>query len=152
MTDDEFVTYRNGRYAEALKYYDDRANTNRRLYHICSVYLIVVSVGIAPILMINPFGYGKVIAVVLSPTVAIVTAIASHFRFHENWLSYRVTWDALRHEVHWRDAKIHDYQNAGDRNALFVGRVEILISREGAEWFNRHLHKEQGSTTTIAKS
>jgi hypothetical protein len=153
MTEEEFTAYHDGRYTRAIKYYDDRAKMNQRWHHICSIYVLVTSVVIAPLLSIDSLlgGYGRIFAAVLAPTVAIVAGVASHFRFNENWLSYRATWDALQHEIHWRDAKNHGYKTAEDRNALFVERVEALISREGSEWLDRHIRKESAARLTETK-
>lgn len=144
MTDEELVAYRDSRYEEALKYYDKRANTNRVCHRICSIYVLVASVAVTPILTIphSLRGCEKLIAAVLASTVAIATGIAAHFRFHENWLGYRATWDALQHELHWRNAQVQDYKNSEDRNALFVEKVEALMSKEGTEWLGRHARKE----------
>jgi hypothetical protein len=143
MTDLEFEEYRTTRYSEALNYYDKRANRNRICYRILSIYIIVSSIIIAPVLMLDQVlkGCSRIIATIIAPTVAIATGIASHFGFHENWLNYRATWDALRHELYLRNANIQDYGTSTDRNALFVARVETLISSEGEAWLSRHRPK-----------
>lgn len=153
MTDEEFVIYRDGYFQEALNYYDRRANKNRLGYRICSLYVLFVSIALTPILTVDPilneYGrtiYGKIIATILAPSIALAAGIETHFQFHKNWMSYRSTWDALRHELHWRDAQIHEYKGCEDRNALFVERVESLISREGDEWLKRHARKESSQT------
>ena len=146
MTDEEFVAYRDGRYQSIMAYYDARAINNQKAYRFCSNYVLIVSVAITPILTLDLLKKesAMIIAALLAPTVAIVSGIASNYKFHENWLSYRATWDALQHELHWRDARAHEYKDAPDRNALFVERVESLISREGSEWLNRHVRKDEG--------
>jgi hypothetical protein len=143
MTDQEFEEYRDTRYADALNYYDKRANRNQIYHRICSIYILVSSIAIAPILMLDQFleGCSRIITTILAPTIAIATGIASHFDFYENWLNYRATWDALRHELHLRNANIQEYGASTDRNALFVARVEALISSEGEAWLSRHRYK-----------
>lgn len=159
MDDREFTDYKDSRYKKALKYYDKKAIKNSLLYHFCSIYIIVVAISIAPIITLFPtinLSYlnidGKSIAALLSPTVAIIAGILSHFKFHENWLSYRATWDALKHELHFRNAKIDAYENAKDRNSLFIERVESLISTEGSEWFARQATKEHLEKTLVKRS
>lgn len=146
MTDHDFILYKDGRYKEALNFYDDRANKNRFWYRVCSVYVLIVSVAIAPILLliVKPIALGvlildgKTIAAILSPTVAIVTGIVAHYRCHDNWLRYRAAWDALKHEVHWHDAQVGPYVNASDKHAQFVERVESIILNEGSDWLACH--------------
>jgi len=139
MTDDEFKTYREERYATALKYYDDQAKWHKRLHLISSFYVLAVSIAIAPL---QALGEGaKAFAGVLAPTIALMTGVAALFKFNEGWLSTRTTWDALRHETYWREANIGPYENSADRNALFVARVEALIDKEGSEWRGRQTEK-----------
>ncbi|HAZ10785.1 MAG TPA: hypothetical protein DCY56_06750 [Candidatus Omnitrophica bacterium] len=147
MTDQEFVVYKDDRYSKIMKYYDDKANRSRFWYRFYSAYILVVSVAVTPILNLLPdslikigsftFG-GKVIVSILSPTVALAAGLLSLFRCYGNWLSYRATWDALGHELHWYNADCGEYRNAPDKKCLFVDRVEALIISEGTGWFSRH--------------
>jgi hypothetical protein len=113
MTDEEFIAYRDGRYKSAMEFYDDRAGSNKRWYRGFSVYVLVSSVAIAPILALDSTmgGYGRTIASILAPTVALATGLASKFNFHEYWLNYRATWDALQHEVQWHTARVGPYKD-----------------------------------------
>lgn len=154
MTDQDFSSYCNGRYASVMGYYDSRAKKNQIAHRFSSIYVLIVSVAITPILTagIFPKEVGTIIAAILAPTVAIVTGISAHYQFHENWLSYRATWDAFRHERYWRDAQVDEYRNVEDRNSLFVERVEALISQEGADWLKRHTHKEKNAENAAMKA
>lgn len=144
MTDEEFIAYRDGRYKSAMEFYDRRGVSNKRWYRFFSVYVLVSSVAIAPILAFDSIeNHGKLLAALLAPTVALATGLASKFNFHEYWLNYRATWDALQHEVQWHTARVGPYRNVQDRNAEFVKRVEQLISREGSDWVAREAASDQ---------
>ncbi len=155
MNDTDFTAYKAGRYKVILEYYDDRANKNRFWYRVCSVYVLVVSIAITPILMlfVKPADIwslvldGKTIAAIFSPTVALVAGLQAHFRCHDNWLRYRATWDALTHEIHWHDAQVGPYFNAGERHALFVERVESIILNEGSDWLACHAEEKVMKST-----
>jgi len=145
MTNEEFQRYRDGRYAEVLEYYDSKAVWNKRCYYACSVYVLAVSGVICPVVLLSST-YGQVLAAIFSPTVTVLAAVAALFKFHENWLSYRATWDALKHEYYWHDANAGLYAGQDDPDRLFVEQVEALVSREGAEWLRRHAAKGKGDT------
>lgn len=152
MTDQEFQQYKDGRYQEALAYYDCRSKTNKFWHRFCSIYILAVSIAITPILTLiqSPlWGImdGKTLAAILAPTVALASALANHFRCHENWLRYRSAWDALRHELPLRDASAGPYKGAENRNALFVERVEDLIGNEGMDWLSCHAKKDVAITS-----
>jgi len=44
------------------------------------------------------------------------------------------TCETLKKEIHYYNAKLHDYAYSEDPESLFVGRVESLISRENTLW------------------
>jgi Protein of unknown function (DUF4231) len=152
MTVEEFEVYRDGRYAKASRYYDRRAVRNQRCYHLCSAYVLVVSIAVTPVLLSDLAGkHGVALAAIMMPTVAVVAGLSDHFRFHENWLSSRATWDALQHELQWHTAGAGPYKGTEDLNAQFVERVEEIISREGAEWLARHAAKDRADSTVAPK-
>ncbi len=161
MTDQEFVAYRDGRYKKAMEYYDARANNNRFWYRFCSGYILTASIAITPILNLIPVPLitigsytfdGKFIASILSSTVALAAGFMSLFRCYGNWLSYRATWDALGHEIHWCNADCGEYRNAKDKRSLFVERVENLITSEGAEWLSRHKGNDTSTVHGVQSS
>lgn len=147
MTDEEFQSYLDTRYRQVSDYYDKRAKGNKLGYRICSVYILIVSGLLVPlistgILSAHPFAGG-----LASATIVLATAIMAHFQFNENWLSYRATWDALQREPQLRAACLGEYATVPDRNALFVESVEAIASRESAQWLTRQLRAAQQRTT-----
>ena len=143
MTDEEYEQYLKERYRQLVGFYDERAQQNKRWHRACSVFIIAVSGALAPLISTGVLLKHPMIGGFLSASIVIVTAIGSHFQFNENWLNYRKTWDALRREPHLRDARVADYVNAADRNALFVERVESIASDEGTEWLGRHIRRQE---------
>lgn len=151
MNSDELEIYLDGRYSELLDYYDRRSIAAKRWHNCCSVYLIVVSVAIAPIQALSLAGdspnKGKIIVMLLSPTLALIAGLAAHFKFHENWLSYRSTWDAMKRELSLLKAGAGPYRNDQDSNGLFVERIETMVANEAKEFYSRHAARSQKSPT-----
>ena len=137
MTKEEYEAYYAGRYQQMLDYYDRRAIWSKRAYMAFSVYVIVGSFVLTGVAAAD-FSWTKVVTAVLAPTIGISAALLSLFKFHENWLRYRSTWDCLKREPHYRAAGLREYSGHSDPNLLFVERVEALIAREGAEWLETH--------------
>ena len=79
----------------------------------------------------------------MAALVAISTAALKTFKYQENWISYRTTAETLKKEIHFYEATIQGYENVEDKEALFVERVESLISRENTFWLMSHEKKEQ---------
>lgn len=146
MTDDEFQEYLSGRFKRLSNYYDDHAQTNKRWHRVSSVVIIVVSAALVPLISTGILNKHPLFGGVLSATVVVATAIGAHFQFNENWLTYRATWDALQREPELRSACVGEYTDAPDRNALFVQRVEAIVSEQGSDWLSRHRRTQERPT------
>jgi uncharacterized protein DUF4231 len=126
-------------YANALEFYDHRAGTSKRWYRVLSTYLIVVSAGLTPLIAFAPKNdVWRIIASVLSATIVMATGLLAQFKCHENWLSYRSSWDALERERRFYETEAGAYKSVADKGVLFVERVEALLAKEGADFYTRH--------------
>ncbi len=146
MTDEEYAKYVDTRFKKLIGYYDQRSQQNKRWHRVCSVLVIGISGTLAPLISTGVLLNHKITGGLLSASIVVVTAIAAHFQFNENWLAYRATWDALQREPHLRDARIGEYADAADRNSLFVQRVEAMVSEQGSEWLSRHRRLQERPT------
>lgn len=141
MKKEQFEEFLNTRYLKEINWYDERANWNHRAYQIFQWTAIVFS-ALTPILVIISDGYIRWITVGIAAIVAIVTSALKTFKYQENWLNYRTTSETLKKEIHFYKAGIHGYENVDDKEALFVERVESLISRENTLWLVTHEKEE----------
>lgn len=141
-TPEELKLYREGRLARLLKYYDSRAIWNKRLYFGSAVVVLAGSSVISPVVLLFKTS-GQLVVAGLGPLVTFVAAFAALFKFHESWLSYRATWDSLNHEVSCYETRAGSYAECDDPGRFLVERVEALVSREGAEWLQRHTAKKK---------
>ena len=63
------------------------------------------------------------------------------FDFHHQDIPILI--ETLKKEKHFYDASIDDYATSDDKEALFVERVEALMSRENTLWITTHKPKEK---------
>jgi hypothetical protein len=152
MTDEQFIEYTNTEYKRALGYYDRRAKSNKRSYNVCSVYVLTVSIIVGPLLALSNSGgelwrWCATLAAWLSPSIALAAGLLAHFKFHENWLSFRSTWDALGRERSLHAARLGPYESTEDVNRLFVQRVEDVRFSEGSDFYKRHKQDVPDSAT-----
>ena len=141
MDQDAFAQYLKDRYEDQIGWYDRKAARNQTIYRWMQWTLIVLA-AITPILIqldLDPLRDGWVQwATLTSAVVAILTAGLKTFKYQENWINYRTTCETLRKEKHFYDAGLGAYATAADTEALFVDRVESLISRENTLWLSTH--------------
>lgn len=131
-------------YAKACKFYDDRANTSKRSYRALSIYLIAASAVLTPLVALAPDQQcWRIAAAALSATLAVATGLLAHLKSHENWLSYRASWDALERERRLFETGCGPYRSTSDKGSLFVERVETLLAKEGTDFFARHASAEK---------
>ncbi|SRR6266704_1794173 len=126
-------------YAKAVKFYDDRANTSKRWYRGLSIYVIAVSAGLTALVAFGPETLcWRIISAAVSATIVVATGLLAHLKCHENWLSYRGSWDALERERRLYETGTGAYKSTTDRGTLFVERVEAILTKEGTDFYARH--------------
>ena len=155
MDQEAFSKYLTERYEDQIGWYDKKAADNQRIYRRLQ-WSVIVLAAITPVLialdmderLIEGLGY---VPTVTSAIVAILTAGLSTFKYQEHWINYRTTCETLRKEKNYYDAGLGDYRTTTDREALFIDRVESLISRENTMWVSTHKTEtkleEQGNTS-----
>jgi len=142
MEHDDFDSYLNERYYPQVNWYDEKAIWNQKIYKQMQWGIIVLA-ALTPILVVIGGVWERWLAVIVSVLVAIGTAGLKTFNYQENWINYRSTCEALRKEIHYYNSKIDSYEKADDSIALFVKRVEALLSRENTMWLTVHNQKEE---------
>jgi hypothetical protein len=141
METEEFQKYLKERYEDQINWYDKKSIWNQTLYRYFQWSVIVLS-AITPVLVAIAPEESRWPAVITAAFVAIGTSILKTFRYQENWIHYRTTCETLKKEIHFYKAGLGDYRDSEDREALFVERVESLISRENTIWLTTQQPKE----------
>lgn len=142
MNDEKFEKYLEGRYSDQVNWYDRKSARNKKFYCIFQWSVIVLSATL-PVLVVSLSNDHKWISATLAVILAIGTAGLKTFKLQENWINYRTMAETLRKEKYFYDAGIDDYSDPSGANALFVERVEALISREHSLWITVHQPKDK---------
>lgn len=129
----EFEKYLEERYYPQIKWYDMKAISNQKIYKIIQ-WIVIILAAVTPVLVAVGEAWERWVAVVISALVAIGTSVLKTFKYQENWINYRTICETLRKEIHYYNARINDYEPSNDPMALFIERVEALISRENTLW------------------
>src|SRR5262245_31058285 len=139
MNETAIKKYLDEDFQQALDFYDRRANRSKKWYRGLSVYLIVVAAALTPTVALTAEqDVWRIVSTILSATIMVATALLSHLKAHENWLSYRGSWDALKRERRLYETGVDVYASTLDKHALFVERVEAVLSREASDFYARH--------------
>ncbi len=143
MDDAAVKKYLNEDFAKMRQFYDNRACSAKRWYRGLSICLIFVSAALTPVVALAPDEpCWRIISTVLSATIVVLTGLLAHLKSHENWLSYRGTWDALEKERRLYETGTGVYKEEEGRDNLFVERIEAILAKEGSEFYTRHAKGE----------
>ena len=142
METEDFQKYLKERYEDQINWYDKKSIWNQKLYRYFQ-WSIIILAAITPVLVAIKCETTRWLAVIIAALVAIGTSILKTFKYQENWINYRTTCETLRKEIHFYKARLGDYRDPEDREALFVERVESLISRENTMWLTTQRPKEE---------
>ncbi|MDW5564164.1 MAG: DUF4231 domain-containing protein [Methanomassiliicoccus sp.] len=114
-----------------IEYYDTSSIKNQRRYKT----LKIVEIGAAALIPFAAFmPYSQFSTSLLGVIVVFTEGIQQVYQFHANWISYRSTCEALRHEKFLFLARAGPYSSSPNPDILLAERVESNISVENANW------------------
>lgn len=119
------------RLQDQLSWYDRKSAHQKRWFHRLKVGQIVLA---AAIPVVAAGDLPVVVAGALGAVIVILEGLQQLFQFHESWLTYRATAEALKHEQYLFLAGAGPYANHARPSALLAERVEGLVSQEHASW------------------
>lgn len=134
MTADEYVK---DRLEDQIGWYDRKSLSAQRNFKYVRVAEITCA-AVIPLLA----GYADsthpsigVTIGVLGAVVAILAGLLGLYQFEHHWVEYRTTCESLKKEKYLFLTASEPYdQEADERFALLVQRVETLVSKENTNW------------------
>ena len=115
-----------------IKWYSDKSSRCKLWYSWLRI-IEIVAAAIIPLLAGMAIPNGNWIIGSLGMLIAISAATGNHFKYHENWIQYRSTSEALKHEKYLFRVRTSPYDGENCFQ-LLVQRVEALISKENTNW------------------
>ena len=116
------------------KYYSDKSGFNQRWYRRLRFSTILLA-GLLPFvtayLDFHPFL--KVVAGAMGAAIAIIEGIQHLNKYHDNWVNYRRTSEALKREKIMFQTETGVYADGATLPKL-VARVENILADENQEW------------------
>lgn len=142
MESSRFDEYLEKRYRKEIDWYDKRSSENKFRFVLFQWSVIILS-AVIPVLTVSLSDGYKWLTASLGVLLAIGTAGLKSFKYHENWINYRTIAETLKKEQYFFYSKIGGYLDSADPEALFVERVENIISRENTLWIGVQKSKDK---------
>ncbi len=92
----------------------------------------------ATVPVVAGFGASGWVTGSIGSAIVVMEGVQQLFRYHEYWLSYRTTCEALRHEMWLFEAKGGIYRAAEEPDALLAERLHEITSQESGRWTAIH--------------
>ena len=122
-----------GRLEDQIAWYDRKSLTNQRVFKRIKVAEIVAA-ALIPFLAAAKVPFGTLVTAALGVLITIFEGLLHLNQYQHNWITYRSTCEALKHEKYTYLGKAPPYTNIPDPHALLAERVESLVSQEHAKW------------------
>jgi hypothetical protein len=126
MSDDVTMT----RLDDQIVWYDRRSGVNQSSHKVLRLIVIVLSALIPVLAGVHAPSW---ILAALGASITIIEGVQQLNEYQKNWISYRLTCEALKDEKYLYLAKAGPYATAVDAHALLAERVSAELRRSMAE-------------------
>lgn len=121
------------RLEDQISWYDRNSLKNQRRYKRTK-FVVIMSASVIPFLAPLTRPEVRWITGGLGVLITVLEGVLQLNQYQQNWISYRSTCEALKHEKYVFLGKASPYAEANDPHALLAERVESLVSQENAKW------------------
>ncbi|MGH3797123.1 MAG: DUF4231 domain-containing protein [Pseudonocardiaceae bacterium] len=130
------------RLEDQLGWYDRKSVAAQQAYKRVKLVQLVIG---ASVPVVAALQVQAAITAVLASIVVIAEGAQQLYQWQTNWVLYRATAEALRHEKYLYLAAAGPY-SAEDRQRILAERLEGLVSQEHAKWTEGRHQEAQTST------
>lgn len=121
------------RLEDQIRWYDAKSIHNQHVFKRIKVTELIAA-ALIPFLATLTVPYGTRIAAALGILITILEGMLHLNQYQSNWIAYRSTCEALRHEKYVYLGHASPYAGVSEPRALLAERVESLVSQEHAKW------------------
>jgi hypothetical protein len=116
---------------DQLEWYDRKSQHNQKVFKFLKICTILAAALVPALANIKGAAWGTA---GLGVFIVVIEGLQQLNQYHANWIAYRSTCEALKHEKFLFLAKAGIYAAANDPHALLAERIESLVSQEHAKW------------------
>jgi hypothetical protein len=121
------------RLEDQLAWYDRKSLASQRAYRRIKIAEILAA-AIIPFLAGLGLPHINMVTGGLGVVITVLEGLLHLNQYQQNWINYRSTCEALKHEKYTYLGKAAPYAGAPDPHALLAERIESLVSQEHAKW------------------
>ena len=118
------------RLEDQLAWYDSKSNSCQAAYKRAKLAQLVVAAGV-PVLALADVA--AVVTAIVAAVVVVLEGAQQPYQWQTNWILYRSTAEALKHERFLYQTMAGPY-TGNNRHLVLAEKVEGLVSQEHAKW------------------
>jgi len=118
------------RLEDQIRWYDGKSAANQRAYRLLKLLEIAVAASLPVVAAVHSPVW---VTGGLAAVIVVLEGVQHLYQFQLNWITYRSTAEALKHERYLYLARAGPY-TGDDRHRQLAERLEGLISQEHATW------------------
>lgn len=128
------------RLEEQINWYSKESRRSKKMFRWMKTATLTISVLIpltAAFVALYPVITNIATGVItgaMGASIALLEGLQQLNQYHQNWITYRSTAEALKHEKYLYMSNAGHYGAADNPKALLAERVESLVSQEHAKW------------------
>lgn len=119
------------RLEDQLRWYGRKSEESKRWFQALKTVQVLAA---ATIPAVATLGLHAAVPAALGAAVVVVEGFLQLNQYQQNWLAYRSTAEALKHEKYLFLAGAGPYAGAREGRVILAERIEGLISQEHAKW------------------
>ena len=131
------------RLQDQLEWYDKNSGKNQRTFKGLKIATMLAA-ALVPVFASKATLTG--VAAALGVLIVIFEGLQHLYQYQANWIAYRSTCEALKHEKFLYLAMAGPYAAVGDAHALLAERIESTVSQEHAKWASSREHTGKSQT------
>jgi hypothetical protein len=132
------------RLEDQIGWYDRKSISSQRYFTRIKM-VVIAAAALIPFLSALSFSQLKWVTGGLGVLITILEGTLHLNQYQHNWIGYRSTCEALKHEKYVYLAKAGPYAAHPDPHALLAERIESLVSQEHAKWASVQQQEPKGA-------
>ena len=130
------------RLEDQIQWYDRKSLSNQRAFKRIKITEILAAACI-PFLGTFPLPHVTWFTGGLGVLITILEGFLHLNQYQQNWILYRSTCEALKHEKYLYLGQAGPYANAPNAHSLLAERIESSVSQEHAKWASVQQQQQQ---------
>jgi hypothetical protein len=116
---------------DQIEWYDRKSGHNQRAFKYLKICTVAAAALVPVLASMNRL---SLLTAGLGVLIVVLEGLQQLNQYHSNWISYRSTCEALKHEKFLYLASAGPYASAKDPHEFLAERIESMVSQEHAKW------------------